>query len=72
MDDPRDDPPGENGPAQPNRRKAIAAGLGLAAASLSTRFAADAHAQQADLASSIHGYGERTPMSPNRAILERY
>jgi ketosteroid isomerase-like protein len=72
MDDLTKDPRREDGPAQPDRRKAIAAGLGLAAASLLTRFATGAHAQQAGPPSSIHGHEERIRMSPNRAILERY
>jgi aryl-alcohol dehydrogenase-like predicted oxidoreductase len=46
MSDPRNDTPHENGPAQPDRRKALAAGLGLAAASLLTRMPTAAHAQQ--------------------------
>jgi aryl-alcohol dehydrogenase-like predicted oxidoreductase len=46
MEDLRNDPTRENGPAQPDRRKVIAAGLGLAAASLLTRMPTAAHAQQ--------------------------
>jgi ketosteroid isomerase-like protein len=62
----------EEGPAQPDRRKAIAAGVGLAVGSLLTRFAKSAHAQQAGAPSLINGHEGSTRMSPNRAILERY
>ena len=72
MDGVRNDLHRENGPAQPDRRKVVIAGLGLAAASLLTRFPTGAHAQQAGPPSSTHGHEERTRMSPNRAILERY
>jgi ketosteroid isomerase-like protein len=71
VNDPRDVATSEKGATHPNRRKAIAAGLGLAAASLLTRFATAAHAQQAGTSSSARAK-ERTRMSPNRATLERY
>jgi aryl-alcohol dehydrogenase-like predicted oxidoreductase len=48
MNDLTNDPTRANGPAQPERRRVIAAGLGLTAASLLTRFPTGAHAQQAN------------------------
>ena len=71
MDELTNDPRRENRPTQPGRRKAIAAGLGLAAASLlliwqraATRSGPFLQPQSTD--------EEQTPMSPNRAVLERY
>jgi aryl-alcohol dehydrogenase-like predicted oxidoreductase len=70
MDDLRMDPRGDDGPAQPDRRKVIAAGLGLAAASLLTRFPTGAHAQQAGQSAGAQGpTGGNSP--PQAAPIER-
>lgn len=66
----RNDPPEANGPAQPERRKVIAAGLGLAAASLLTRFPTSAHAQQAGQAAGAQGAAD-TNTQPQAAQSER-
>ena len=55
MDKLRNEPIRENGPAMPDRRKFLAAGLGLAAASLLTRMPTGAHAQQAGQAAGAQG-----------------
>jgi aryl-alcohol dehydrogenase-like predicted oxidoreductase len=70
MNDQRNDPPRENGPAQPDRRKVIAAGLGLAAASLLTRFPTRAHAQQAGQSTEAQGT-TGTSAQPQAASIER-
>ncbi len=70
MNDPRNDPLRENGPAQPDRRKVIAAGLGLAAASLLTRFPTGAHAQQSGQSAAAHG-ATGTDTQPQAASIER-
>jgi aryl-alcohol dehydrogenase-like predicted oxidoreductase len=55
MDDLGNNPRRENGPAQPDRRKVLVAGLGLAAASLLTRMPAGAHAQQTGRSAGSQG-----------------
>jgi aryl-alcohol dehydrogenase-like predicted oxidoreductase len=70
MDDLRNDPLRENGPAQPDRRKVIAAGLGLAAASLLTRFPTGAHAQQTGQSAGARG-GTGIHTRPQAAPIQR-
>src|SRR5688500_11213433 len=70
MNDLRNDSPRENSPAQPERRKVIAAGLGLAAASLLTRFPTGANAQQTSQSAGAQG-AAGTNTRPQAASIDR-